>query len=149
MNGKIQRKRDVCSMKQCSLDINNKAELSPEMFSQVGGISVHIKLETQRVGFHHRVFSLGKGMVLPDKAPSSKTTATVAEVRRSLERRPQRVPNQLGALPEDSLPPRHLRSYHLCREGSSRFDCFSSVTCHLREFVTKGPQRPLYGEYLR
>ena len=26
---------------------------------------------------------------------------------------------------------------------------FSTITCHLREFVTKGPQRPLYGEYLR
>ena len=24
-----------------------------------------------------------------------------------------------------------------------------SVTCHLREFAKKGPQRPLYSEYLR
>ena len=103
--------------RRCLITVGNTAELPLEMFLQVGEISVHIKLETQRVGFHHRVFSLGKGMVLPDKAPSSKTTATVAEVRRSLERRPQRVPNQLGALPEDPLPPRHLRSHHLGREG--------------------------------
>ena len=36
------------------------------------------------------------------------------EVRRRLERRSERVPDQPGALPKDSLPPRHLCADHLC-----------------------------------
>merc|ERR550525_549112 len=36
------------------------------------------------------------------------------EVRRRLERRSERVPDQPGALPKDPLPPRHLCADHLC-----------------------------------
>merc|ERR1712012_830292 len=42
------------------------------------------------------------------------------EVRRRPERGSDRVPDQLGALPQDPLPPGHLCSYYLVRKGLPR-----------------------------
>ena len=44
----------------------------------------------------------------------------VSPLRRRLERRPHRVPNEPRPVPSHSLPPGHLRSRHFRREGLPR-----------------------------
>jgi len=44
----------------------------------------------------------------------------VAEIRWRAERRPNRVPDELGTVPADTFPSRHIRAGHIGREGVPR-----------------------------
>ena len=69
---------------------------------------------------------------------------SLSALRRRPERGPDRVPDQLGALPPHTLPPRVLRPRHLRREGLPRTGTGgrSGLDCHLIDSLASNSAFP-------